>query len=63
MGLMKKDHLRTITQLPEIAQAWQAVYGRPCNEVDIEAMFAEFVPMQLACLTSMLNQSQALTKR
>jgi phosphonoacetaldehyde hydrolase len=51
MGLMKKDHLRAITQLPEVAQAWQAVYGRLCNEVDIEAMFAEFVPMQMACLT------------
>ena len=51
MGLMKKDHLRAITQLPEVAQAWEAVYGQPCNEVDIEAMFAEFVPMQLACLT------------
>jgi len=51
MGLMKKDHLRAITQLPEVDQAWQAKYDRPCSEVDIEAMFAEFVPMQMACLT------------
>jgi len=51
MGLMKKDHLRAITRLPEVAQAWQSEYGRLCNEVDIEAMFAEFVPMQVACLT------------
>jgi phosphonoacetaldehyde hydrolase len=51
MGLMKRDHLRAITQLPEVAQAWQDEYGKPCNEEDIEAMFAEFVPMQMACLT------------
>jgi phosphonoacetaldehyde hydrolase len=51
MGLNKKDHLRAITQLPEVVQAWQAEYGRPCKEIDIEAMYAEFVPMQMACLT------------
>lgn len=51
MGLMKRDHLRAITQLPEVAQAWQDECGKPCNEEDIEAMFAEFVPMQMACLT------------
>jgi phosphonoacetaldehyde hydrolase len=51
MGLMKRDHLRAITQLPEVARAWQDEYGKTCNEEDIEAMFAEFVPMQMACLT------------
>lgn len=50
MGLMKKDHLRAIAQLPEVMKSWQAAHGRPCGEEDIEALYAEFVPLQLACL-------------
>jgi phosphonoacetaldehyde hydrolase len=50
MGLMKRDHLRAITQTPDVMKAWQALYGMPCSEADIDAMYAEFVPLQLACL-------------
>lgn len=50
MGLMKRDHLRALTQLPEVAAQWQAAHGRPPAEADIEAMFAEFVPLQLTVL-------------
>jgi phosphonoacetaldehyde hydrolase len=51
MGLMKRDHLRALTQLPEVAAQWQAVHGRPPTEADVEALFAEFVPLQLAVLS------------
>ncbi len=50
MGLMKKDHLQAISQIPEVARRWQETHGAPCSETDIEAMFAEFVPLQVACL-------------
>jgi phosphonoacetaldehyde hydrolase len=50
MGLMKKDHLRAIAQTPEVIQSWRAVHGRPCSEADLDEMFAEFIPLQLACL-------------
>jgi phosphonoacetaldehyde hydrolase len=50
MGLMKKDHLWAIAQTPEVMQSWQAVHGRPCSEADLDEMFAEFIPLQLACL-------------
>jgi phosphonoacetaldehyde hydrolase len=50
MGLMKRDHIRALTQLPEVATQWQAVHGRPPAEADVEAMFAEFVPLQVAVL-------------
>ena len=50
MGLMKKDHLRAITQIDAVAQRWQAAHGGPCTEEDIDAMFAEFVPLQIKCL-------------
>jgi phosphonoacetaldehyde hydrolase len=51
MGLMKKDHLRAIAYHPEVAQAWLSARGRAVSEVDIEEMFADFVPMQMKCLT------------
>jgi phosphonoacetaldehyde hydrolase len=50
MGLMKKDHLRAISRLPEVAARWQAAHGRPCGQADVEAMFAEFVPLQIDVL-------------
>ncbi len=50
MGLMKKRHLRAILARPAVAAAWQAVYGRPPGADDIEELFADFLPMQLAVL-------------
>lgn len=50
MGLMKKDHLRAIARDPEVAKLWESTHGKPINERDIDAMFEEFVPMQMHCL-------------
>ena len=50
MGAHKKVHIRKISQLPAVAERWQAAHGRPANETDIESMFQEFVPLQLDCL-------------
>ena len=51
MGLMKKDHLRTILSRPAVAEAWKAAHGTPHSEADINILFENFVPMQLAVLT------------
>jgi phosphonoacetaldehyde hydrolase len=51
MGLMKKAHLRAIATHPEVSQAWQVVHGKEVTETDIETMFADFIPLQLACLS------------
>lgn len=50
MGAHKKVHIRKISQLDGVRQRWQAQHGRPPAEADIEAMFQEFVPLQLDCL-------------
>ena len=50
MGLMKKDHLRAIASNPEVSQEWLKVHGQPIGEVEIDQMFAQFIPMQVACL-------------
>ncbi|MCP5520018.1 MAG: phosphonoacetaldehyde hydrolase [Verrucomicrobiales bacterium] len=50
MGAHKKVHIRQISQIPAVAKKWQEVHGKPCSEEDVEAMFQDFVPLQLACL-------------
>jgi phosphonoacetaldehyde hydrolase len=50
MGLMKKDHLRAIAAYPAVSQAWQAACGHTITEQEIDAMFVDFVPMQMECL-------------
>jgi phosphonoacetaldehyde hydrolase len=52
MGLMKKDHIRAIVQMPKVAEAWKTVHSRRPNEDDVEAMFGDFVPRQIGCLTN-----------
>jgi len=50
MGLRKDIHIQKLTQVPEIAARWEAIKGKPPTQDDVDAMFAEFVPAQLACL-------------
>ncbi len=50
MGRHKKEHLRAVAAMPEVAAQWQAARGRPFNEDDLDALFAEFIPVQIDCL-------------
>lgn len=50
MGAHKKVHIRQISRMEEVSQMWEKVHGRKPDEDDIEAMFQDFVPLQLACL-------------
>jgi phosphonoacetaldehyde hydrolase len=51
MGMHKKDHLRRIVESPAVAARWRQAKGREVQAEDIETMFADFVPLQLACLS------------
>jgi phosphonoacetaldehyde hydrolase len=50
MGLMKKDHLRTILSRPSVAEAWKAAHGSYASEADIDNLFGNFIPMQIDVL-------------
>ncbi len=50
MGLMKKDHLRTILARPAVIEAWKSVYGAAANEAEIDDLFENFIPLQLNVL-------------
>lgn len=36
--------------MPEIRERWNSVHGRYPNQDDVDAMFKEFIPAQMACL-------------
>ena len=50
MGLHKREHIKAISQQPAVAEKWEQAHGRPVQVKDIDAMFAEFQPLQMQCL-------------
>jgi phosphonoacetaldehyde hydrolase len=50
MGLRKDLHIKALTEVPTIAARWKSVHGALPGQAEVDAMFADFVPMQLACL-------------
>lgn len=50
MGLLKKDHIRSILFLPRVAQAWKERQGRAADESDVVALYEQFIPAQLSIL-------------
>ncbi len=50
MGLRKDLHIKALTEVPELRQRWKEIKGKDPDQGDVDAMFADFVPMQLDCL-------------
>jgi phosphonoacetaldehyde hydrolase len=50
MGAHKKVHIRMISQMASVQKLWEEVHGHRPTEEDVESMFEDFVPLQLACL-------------
>lgn len=50
MGLRKDLHILELTKVPEIRERWKSVHGKYPDQTDVDDMFEDFVPMQLACL-------------
>src|SRR5438067_3430141 len=51
MGAHKRVHIQRIAELDSVRGRWQEAHGRPPDDEDVGRMFAEFVPLQLACLS------------
>lgn len=52
MGRAKRDHIAAIAAMPEVSAAWQEKFGSVCGEADIDAMYADFLPLQKETLKS-----------
>lgn len=50
MGRAKRDHIRAITCMPRVAEAWQIAAGRPFGEDDVDRFYQKFLPLQMALL-------------
>ena len=50
MGTHKREHIRRMCADPAVAEAWVAARGAPPTDADIDAMYAEAEPLQVACL-------------
>lgn len=45
MGLPKWDHIRALGHQPRVAAAWALRHGREFDDRDVDALYAEFTPM------------------
>lgn len=50
MGAEKRAHIAAIAAMPDVSGAWQTAHGRAPTDADIDAMYAEFIPLQIECL-------------
>jgi len=50
MGVLKKDHIRSLLGTPRIADAWRHRYQQAPGEDAVEALFTDFIPQQISCL-------------
>jgi len=50
MGLHKRDHIATMFAMPPLAKQWEEKHGKPYTQDDVEALFQEFIPLQLDAL-------------
>ena len=51
MGSHKRDHIREISRMAVVANRWQEVHGQPCSEADVDEMYTEFIPLQVAAIS------------
>lgn len=50
MGLHKRDHVRALLAMPSVAGRWREAHGRDPTEADVEQLYGEVIPLQVACL-------------
>lgn len=50
MGLPKKEHIRAILSSPAVDDVWRTRHGHAANDADVEELYHQFIPLQLACL-------------
>ena len=50
MGIRKDLHIKHMTLDPVNRERWKEVHGRDPDQNDVDIMYAEFIPAQVACL-------------
>jgi len=50
MGMAKRDHLRTMLEMPRIGAKWREMHGAPADEQAIDRLYARFLETQVSFL-------------
>ena len=50
MGLRKDLHIAQILEMPDVAKRWEEAKGAAPGQADVDALFVDFVPLQVAGL-------------
>lgn len=50
MGMLKRDHIKAILQMPRISGLWDETYGKSFDEADVDKLYENFEPLLLASL-------------
>ncbi len=50
MGTEKREHIRQLCQLPEVADRWRTVHRDPPDEAVVDRLYQAFVPLQIAAI-------------
>lgn len=52
MGMLKRDHIKTMLSMDRIAALWKEKYGRDWETGDIEKIYGSFEPELMSTLTN-----------
>lgn len=70
MGMHKREHLEALLDLPDVKDAWKDIHGKRPSNADVDALYAEFVPLHLETLPEygdlipgVIETAQELRKR
>lgn len=61
MGVLKKDHIRALLRAPRVTAEWVQRYQHTPGEKEVEALFGDFIPQQMACLVECSNLISGVT--
>lgn len=50
MGMLKRDHIRTMLKMDRIAAEWEKVTGHAATDEDVEAVYSQFEPKLFSIL-------------
>ncbi len=50
MGMAKREHIAALLQISGVRESWRTKFGRDPADVDIDRLFENFLPLQLAVI-------------
>lgn len=63
MGMLKRDHIKTMLAMPRIRTLWEEKYGRPSGEADIDSLYQMFEGKLMSILENFTDIKPAYWKR